>query len=244
MSKICSSCQQEKLIIQFSCDKSSKDGKMNRCKPCIKEYKKQYYILHRQEILNKTKKNYKNNPLPNLERAKSWYIKNTIHKKEYDKEYYILNKDKKSQQSQQWYINNKEIIIENNNKYAANRYIIDPVFRLRNQISGGINKALHKNGARKNNQSIFRYLPYSFIELCKHLELLFEPWMNWDNYGSYRLHKWNDSEPATWTWQLDHIIPQSRFIYNSMSDSKFIECWKLSNLQPLSSKANLLKGNK
>ena len=84
--------------------------------------------------------------------------------------------------------------------------------------------------------SISKYLPYSMIELKEHLEKQFEPWMNWNNHGSVKSdHK---------TWQIDHIIPQSKFPYTYMSDDNFKKCWALENLQPLEAIANIKKSNK
>ena len=79
-------------------------------------------------------------------------------------------------------------------------------------------------------------------ELKEHLEAQFEPWMNWSNWGRYHKNKWNDNDPATWTWQLDHIIPQYKLPYISMGDDNFKKCWALSNLRPHSAKQNLLDG--
>lgn len=66
--------------------------------------------------------------------------------------------------------------------------------------------------------------------------------MSWNNYGAYRRSVWDDNDPSTWTWQIDHIIPQSDLPYQSMEDEKFKICWSLTNLRPYSSKQNLLDG--
>jgi 5-methylcytosine-specific restriction endonuclease McrA len=68
--------------------------------------------------------------------------------------------------------------------------------------------------------------------------------MNWNNHVKYYLNKWNDNDPSTWTWQIDHIIPQSKLLYTNMEDENFNKCWDLNNLRPISSKENLKKGNK
>ena len=99
-----------------------------------------------------------------------------------------------------------------------------------------------KRGESKQGESYLKKLDYSIQELKKYLESKFEPWMSWDNYGSYRKKLWNDSDSSTWTWQIDHIIPHSEFQYTSMNDSKFKCCWALKNLRPLSSKQNCLDG--
>ena len=67
--------------------------------------------------------------------------------------------------------------------------------------------------------------------------------MTWDNYGNYNSISWNDNDTSTWTWSLDHIIPQSEFHYSSMQEENFSKCWSLENLRPYSAKQNLLDRN-
>ena len=62
--------------------------------------------------------------------------------------------------------------------------------------------------------------------------------MNWGNHGKMDFKNWDNNDPNTWTWQLDHIIPHSEFNYTSMDDQAFKDCWALSNLRPLSAKQN------
>lgn len=114
--------------------------------------------------------------------------------------------------------------------------------RLRHNVSRLIYIKLKNNGGSKEGKSISNYLPYTIQELKEHLESQFEPWMNWDNQGFYKLSDWNDNDPSTWKWQLDHIIPQSDLFYSSMKDENFKKCWALSNLRPYSAKQNVLDG--
>jgi len=64
--------------------------------------------------------------------------------------------------------------------------------------------------------------------------------MNWNNHGLYRKNIWNDNDPSTWTWQLDHIIPYSNLQYDSLDHPNFKKCWALENLRPYSAKRNCL----
>ena len=109
----------------------------------------------------------------------------------------------------------------------------DPLVRLRHNVSAAIRDSLKY----KSNKSIFDYLPYTFQELKEHLESQFESWMTWDNYGG----KSNDERK---TWHMDHIQPQCKFSYQSLDDPLMVECWALSNLQPLEKKTNFSKGAK
>jgi len=66
--------------------------------------------------------------------------------------------------------------------------------------------------------------------------------MNWDNWKKYNSKTWDDNNPATWTWNIDHIIPQSELKYESLDDENFKKCWALENLRSYSAKQNILDG--
>jgi hypothetical protein len=75
-------------------------------------------------------------------------------------------------------------------------------------------------------------------ELKNHIESLFEPWQNWNNWGRYN----PETHGQNPTWHIDHIIPQSDFKYTSFDDEGFKKCWALENLRPLDSKRNIIDG--
>ncbi len=138
--------------------------------------------------------------------------------------------------------NKKDIKYQSSKRWRNNKIKLDASFKLRSRVSNSINFYLKKSFSSKNNQSIISFLPYSIEDLQKHLESQFEPWMSWENWGMYHSDTWDDKDPSTWTWQIDHIIPHSTFKYQSMTENSFKECWSLENLRPLSSKKNLLDG--
>ncbi len=105
-----------------------------------------------------------------------------------------------------------------------------------------INKQLKLSDSSKNGESCLKYLPFNSNDIKIYLENQFESWMTWNNQGKYNPKTWKDEDPTTWTWQLDHIIPQSDLPYTSMEDDNFKKCWAFSNLRPLSSKQNQLDG--
>ena len=108
--------------------------------------------------------------------------------------------------------------------------------KIKHAMSSNVHSKLKRRHLSKNNEATFANLPYSLSDLIIHLESLFEPWMSWDNHGVYNKHK--D------TWQIDHKIPDSWFIYSSMDDIGFQESWALINLQPLKALSNISKGNR
>ena len=140
-------------------------------------------------------------------------------------------------QKRDYRIKNKNRI----NKYERDRRATDPIIKLRSNCTRAVNHILK---GTKNNKSILKYLPYSMEALKQYIEKQFEPWMNWSNIGKYNLKTWNDDDKSTWTWNIDHIIPQSDLPYISMEDDNFKKCWALENLRPLSAKQNILDGNR
>ena len=85
------------------------------------------------------------------------------------------------------------------------------------------NRSLNKTG------HTFDLLGYNVDDLIKHLESKFQPGMSWDNYGK-------DG------WEIDHVVPDSWFKYESKDDEDFKKSWSLDNLQPMWASENRAKG--
>lgn len=114
--------------------------------------------------------------------------------------------------------------------YSKNREKRDLKYKLSRRMSNFIWHALNCKNPSKNGRRWRDILGYSVEDLIKHLEQLFDPKMNWGNYGSY--------------WCIDHVKPKSLFNYNSDKDKEFKQCWALNNLQPLENSTNAKKSNK
>lgn len=230
----------------------------NLCRDCCKKEQKEYSENHKKEAIEYRKKNkkhirknkqrwYQENKESILLNKKE-YVKNNKdkikkYKKEYDSKYYIKNKDKFKEYKKEYNKKNKEKIAiraRNNIKKARANNI---GFRLKGNIARSIVRNLKNKGFSKNKKSTLKYLGCSKYELQEHFKTLFELWMTIENYGIYNPNTWNDNEPTTWTWQIDHIVPHSEFNYTSMEDEEFKKCWALSNLRPYSSKQNIIDGS-
>ena len=218
-SKYCNNCVS---ILKKESQKRYRENNKEKRSKSIKEWRS----LNKDHILEYKRDYRKNNPEKIKNQRDRHYSKSENKKKKYyqDKAYRDNNKLKIRKRQSEWVKSN-------------------PHQLMRSKISHRIRESLKSKGLSKNG-SIFKYLDYTPIELKEHLESKFEPWMNWNNYGVYRLELWDDNDQSTWTWQIDHIIPHSSFDYRSMDDSSFKECWSLNNLRPFSSKKNLLKGDK
>jgi hypothetical protein len=151
-------------------------------------------------------------------------------------------KDKTKQKRSEYYIANKKYFLKKQKERDNRKRREDPFYRLRHRVSCVIWQYLNKTGGSKYGHSCLKFLDYTIPELKSHLEAKFEPWMTWENYGPYKKSQWNDADPYTWKWQIDHIIPHSMLPYTSMEDSNFKKAWALNNLRPYSAKQNFLDG--
>jgi len=254
----CNNCN---LFLDLTCFSFRKDAGSYRkvCKTCynkkVREYKKknkdiilekqkEYYILNKDSLLEYRKYYYQNNKEHELSRNKMYNESHSKELSEYYKKYYKENRDKIRDYYKKYSEENSEKIKIKKAEYMKKRRGNDILFKLRTRVSVIVSSVLSKNGSSKNNKSILEYLPYSIEELKNHLEFQFENWMTWDNYGKYKKEEWDDEDSSTWTWQIDHIIPQSNLVYTSMDDENFKKCWSLENLRPYSSKQNLIKSNR
>lgn len=269
ISKICKKCNIEKDISYYYkvIRKNNYIEYSSKCKECKKEERKQnnkiksnydncYYQNNKNKILNRVNEYRNKNKDMILIRKKKYYQLNKVKLRIKQNAKYSTNlifRFKKLESEKLRYLLNKEFIIKRNKKWRQNnKYKINAKlsFRRKNNIyvklhhliSTSIRYYLFRNNISKNKKSILKYMPYSINELKQYIESLFEPWMSWNNHGLYIASKWDDNDSSTWTWQIDHIIPQSDLSYTSMNSDNFKKCWALNNLRPLSAKQNILDG--
>jgi hypothetical protein len=179
------------------------------CRVCTSDYQRKYREKNRERVLAQKRRHYEE------------------------------NKEKLHEKSREWRERNKEYVRSTKRAWKRKYKKENPQYKLRERVSCAIYLALKKNGNGKRGETMERYLPYTMAELKKHIEDQFEPWMSWENHGNYDPSTWDDEDPGTWTWQIDHIVPQSKYNYTSMEDEAFQQCWSLDNLRPLSAKRNV-----
>lgn len=255
--KKCNVCGEIKELVEFFYKRNSNTYSRGYCRLCynnkVKEYKaknkaiisaknKEYGLKHKKERKLYRKKFYLEHKEYELARNKKYVEHNKDKMVEYYKQYTLNHKHKRSEYYKQYVKNNVEKIRIKNKVYSKKRKLIDPVFKLRSRLSTSIWISLMTSNGSKYGKSMTQYLPYKIIELKEHLEKQFESWMNWTNYGKYILKTWDDNDSLTWTWNIDHIIPQSKLPYASMEEENFKKCWALTNLRPYSSKQNIIDG--
>lgn len=233
------------------------------CLDCEREYDKMYMREYRNSgVRKKGKKD------PNLKQNNNCVLKICANKncnnpeKECNKDNYELRyyrddgspyfnrrcRNCENERKLQYNKNHRDQI----NTQIRNKSKNDLTFRLRKLVSKEVYRALKKNGGSKNNHSIINYLDYTIETLHNHLMTLFahpdnitadgEIWMTMENHGPYSPQTWDDNDPKTWTWHIDHIIPHSELPYDTMDHPNFKKAWALSNIRPFSAKQNIIDG--
>ncbi len=119
-----------------------------------------------------------------------------------------------------------ELIKIEKSLYQTERVAKNPTLKLSRNISQAIRTSL-KNGKEGNHWE--NLVSFSLNDLVGHLESNFQQGMSWNNYGE---------------WEIDHIVPISKWNFKSYKDLDFKKCWSLSNLQPLWALDNIKKSNK
>lgn len=231
-SKVCTKCNFEKDIDQFSRNNCSSTGLPSWCKLCTSQYHEIYHADIKQINLNKTGIDIENKicSMCKLEKDISQFGKHSY------------TSDGFFTYCKPCYSQYQSVNKETTNKRKRERRKEDPVFRFKSVFRRRMSHALSYRKLSKNNRSTLDMVEYSLQQLMNHIETKFEFWMHWKNQGTYNPKTWNDNDPSTWKWQLDHIIPESEFTYTSIEDQEFKECWALKNLRPYSAKQNIIDG--
>lgn len=238
--KICSKCGIEKKDEDFSFSNKVKGIRHGWCRSCVSIRSAHYRKINKDKITKDKQEYYQNHREEILDGQKLYNDDHKGDKKKYDETYFQNNKEKRSN----YLLENKEEISNTRKRYRKNRCAVDFAFRTREILSSVIRCKLKNNGGSKNNQSFLSFIPWTIDQLIQHMEKQFEGWMNWNNYGKYNRKTWIDNDQSTWTWQIDHIIPQADLPYVSMEDDNFKRCWALKNLRPYSAKQNIIDGVK
>ncbi|MBP7845900.1 MAG: hypothetical protein KA007_00500 [Candidatus Pacebacteria bacterium] len=214
--KTCSKCKNIKSVNDFYFRKS-KNGYGSLCKLCEKNTTLNYQKENREKLL-------KNN--------RDWKKNNLDKTREYSKIYKEQKKEEIKIQRKEYAELNKEKIRIYEKNYRREKMKNDPLYKLSKSIRNSIGRAFKIKNTKKTNKTII-IIGCTFTELKTHLESLFESWMNWENYGSYKTN-------GIKTWQIDHIIP----ISSAKNEGDIIKLNHFTNLRPLDSKENLDKSDK
>lgn len=241
MKKLCIRCKEIRDVECFGTDKQRRDNKNLYCKICLalerslphnRERQRLANIKHRAASGYKEKKRIDDKKHRQSERAKKtakvYYEKNKEKMRNYHREYAkkwaktLIGKASLKKAREKCYYKD----VEQSRKMRREEYYKrkqDVRYRIHDAVSSAIYDALKKN---KNGRSWEKLVDFTLSDLIIHLKKLFQPGMTWKNYGK---------------WHIDHIVPRSKFYFQSADDPEFKKCWALNNLQPLWAIDNIKK---
>lgn len=167
------------------------------------------------------------------ERSKKYNNKHKEQKSEYNKTYREINQETELLRKKEWYYNNKD---SSNKLSVKNKKIkrhTDSFYKMTVNIRNLIKMSLKRQNVSKRNKT-HEILGCTYKEFKEHIEELFLPWMNWENYGKY-------NGKLNFGWDFDHIIP----ISSALNEKDIIKLNHYTNYQPLCSHINRdIKQNK
>jgi hypothetical protein len=233
--KICTNCNEQKLLIEFYKDSRVKDGYVSKCKECSNTHRRNVYDS------NKESKRGKDNYRP--EKKHEYYMriikpklqnndeyKEFVRKKRH--EYCIRVKEKKHEHyirvikpKLQNDIKYRESVRERQRTYVRNRYYNDSNFRLRHNLGKRISQAIQSKNKAYDTLTLLGV--ENINKVRQHLEKQFTNNMSWNKSGSF---------------VIDHIIPISIFDLTNPIQQK-VAC-HYTNLQPLTREDNARKATK
>jgi len=179
-----------------------------KCLDCKRKSNILYYENNK-EILSNNNAIYRKNHKDELyAKHKIWIENNKEYTAEYQKEYRKNNKEKLLDYDR-----------EKHHRYKKNAH-----YRIVKNMRRRVLDAIKGN---PKASTTFNLVGCSIDALKTHLEKLFQPGMNWDNYGQ---------------WHIDHIIPCASFDLSNKDEQ--IKCFHYTNMQPLWKSDNLKKGKK
>jgi len=210
-----------------------------------KERSRLYYEKNKDRIKERSRLYYEKNKEKILSNKKG-------KRNDYQKEYRIINIEKEIERNRLYYEKNKEVInkkyrikynenkdfyIEKSKKYQKEnpqkrilnhkkRMKDDNLYRISTNIRKNIwNSFKNKKYTKKSRTHEILGCDYELFEF--YIELQFDTWMNWDNYGKY-------NGELNFGWDLDHIIP----ISSAKTEEEITKLNHYTNFQPLCSKVN------
>lgn len=214
-----------------------------------KQYKKHYYITHREELRQQDKISYEQNKEERKQQAREYYKthkeeskqqhlkyleKNSAIVKQRLKDYADKHRDKIREYKKQYCEQHKEAVLQYKKEYqnthreernarSRDRAKVDSLYKITCQLHVRVRSALRGlNKSLKTSELI----GCDYLFLREWLENQFIENMTWDNYGE---------------WHMDHILPCTKFSLINPIHQKI--CLNYRNLQPMWGVDNMIKHN-
>jgi hypothetical protein len=172
----------EKPTEEFSTNKKSKDWKESRCKECVNNYNKEYYINNGEYVCAHVKNYRESNPLVIKLRKKKYHEENKERLNEISRDYHAKNREELNKYGREKYQRNKERY-----KETVRRYLNTP--------EGRATKSRAWNNRRSKNKNIKNTLTANQWNIILHMQQ--------NNKCAHCGHEFSDKLKPT----KDHIIP-------------------------------------
>ena len=189
-----------------------------------KEYMKKYREKNKERILEQQRQYKEKNKERILEQQRQYKEKNKELLRVKNSEYYKSHRQERIKYSRKHRLNNLKKVSQVSLAYKKKKMQEDPKFKLMCSLRNRLNVAIKQSSKAGSAVSD---LGCSVDYLKKHFESLFSGSMSWDNWGK--------------VWQQDHIYPLSAARLEDRTEFLAVNNWR--NLQPLTVKDNLLKGD-
>ena len=217
-SKCCKKCNVWKPLHDFHKHPTSRDGHINQCIQCKKEYLKQYTIQNKDVLKQRSKEYYETNQENIKKRVRAHWNKNAIDINTKRRERY------KNDQEYRLKLQAKDAIYNMNvrNAKRKERRKHDESWRIIQVCRTRLWNAL--NGRAVKTAKTIELLGCTGEELKEYLEKTKIPGKDYTNV------------------HIDHIIPCSSFDFTKESEQR--KCFHYTNLQYLPAEENIRKGSK
>lgn len=232
--RICRTCNIEKAYSDFY---RSHNGFCLDCKTCHKEKGLLWRKNNPEASRAIARKWHKVNPEKSRSCRKNWQKHNPEKLALIQKKYVSQNREKVYAKNKRWYLRNKESVKNTKRIWEkANRIILSSKKRAywKNRMEKEpFCKALRITRCRIRlikgmvGRSGSSLIGCSTEELRNHIQSYFLPGMNWNNHGPKG-------------WHYDHFFPLSK----CKNEEELARACHYTNLRPMWSKDNLIKGNK
>ena len=217
-SKTCVKCKETKLFEYFGKHTQMKDGYLNTCKSCIREYRKGWYKENRERDLERHKKYYEENKEHIKARVRKNWNDNAEEINTKRRELYKTDDVYRTKRLEQCEKYRKEKRPEN----RKNRRKNDEAWRMEQVCRTRLWNAL--KGVASKSASTMELIGCSGEELVAYLETTKVEGKDYTNV------------------HVDHIIPCSAFDLSIPENQR--KCFHYTNLQLLPARENLQKSNK
>lgn len=213
----CSACGVEKpeTAEHFYASAQSRGGLTASCKACRQQKVRAYNaseagILARAVSVERRKSNG-----AAAKSSRAYREKNSDKCRSYETAWRKRNAERVRAAGKRWREANPEKVREKQRRADA-KLQQNPEHVLKKRIKARV-RAMLKGGSSREIEGA---LGYTRADLVAHIQRQFTAGMTWEALMRGEIH-------------IDHIIPVSRFKFDSIEHPEFRACWALSNLQPL-----------